>query len=196
MAKKVKKSQKRGLYYRRNLTENLKKFTPRKFIFWNFRSNCAYNGDVFQGSKNTTTTNIIPYNTGQNFQKRGLCYRRNLTDNFKKNTFWGVEHFPSFGGGRGHFPYYYIKNTKNLPKISRKIVNLFQKYTIISTKYGFTTKKYNWKSYRQILLKFGKIRHKFWPTSPKLIHRFSWYLWFLFKITLLRYQKILQRPCN
>ena len=33
MAKKVKKSQKRGLYYRRNLTENFKIFTPRKFFF-------------------------------------------------------------------------------------------------------------------------------------------------------------------
>ena len=79
-------SQKRDLYYRRNLTEKFKKITPKKSIFLNFPSNCAYNGGVFQGLRNTTTTNIH-YNTEQTSQKRGLSYRRSLRENFKKTLF-------------------------------------------------------------------------------------------------------------
>ena len=80
------KKSKKWLYYER-IWRNISKFNPPKFNFWNIRSNCAYNEDVFQRSKNTTTKNIIPYNSGEKIKKRGLHHRRNLKKNLKKNTF-------------------------------------------------------------------------------------------------------------
>ena len=70
----TKKSEKVGLYHRRNLTDNFKICTPRKgYNFWNFHWNYAYNGGVPRVKKTQQKQIPIHYNKWQKSKKKEAC---------------------------------------------------------------------------------------------------------------------------